>query len=126
MSHSFAQHDDAFQERQNGVAVGSDPGVQSHNRDSEVAAAADEVQELVSNPCPFAQLNVSDKLDGGVHLLRLGMCLPKTGNLMRCDPQAFGDSLDMRRRSGQTSYQRMNGMLCLLISGNFACAEGAC
>lgn len=50
LPHSLVQHDDAFQKRQNSAAVGSDPGVQSHNRDSEVAAAADKEQELVSHP----------------------------------------------------------------------------
>lgn len=74
---SLAQDDDAFQEQQNGAAVGSDPGVQSHDRDSEVAAAADEEQELVSDPCPFARLNVADQLDGGIHLVLSGICLSR-------------------------------------------------
>lgn len=74
---SLAQDDDAFQEQQNGAAVGSDSGVQSHNRDLAVAAAADEEQELVSDPCPFSRLNVADQLNGGIHLLLSGMCLPR-------------------------------------------------
>jgi hypothetical protein len=70
--HWLAQDDDAFQEQPNGAAVGSDPGVQSHDRDSAVAAAADKEQVLVSDPCPFPRLNVADQLDGGIYLLLPG------------------------------------------------------